>query len=189
MRKITLLLTALAAPLLSSCIIQVGNNLNTTPKFGTPRTNYTYENLGDGIDSPSKAWDKAEVQRQISGKTFLRNFPKRQNEILYFGTDNTVYQWLSGSQIVAKSTWSVETITPMGHANTSLYICTTLQNTATPVPGAAITRRCIEPALLFIAATEHAKSDVFALTGRITSPGSLTIEKTSIDSIKNQLAQ
>jgi len=187
MRKAVLLLTTLVSPFLASCaIIQVGQTSPKSVQNNSVHTNIAFENLSDGYSLPAKNWDKAETERQISGQTFLRNFPGKGNEILYFGADNIVYQWVSGNQSVSSSTWVIDFLSAKIGQSAKVYICTSLQNPASSHPEIKLTRRCIEPAMLFIPAAEHTQGDVFSLAGKSTAPGALTIERTNIDSLKKQ---
>ena len=166
------------------------NRLQVSPLETAPKpvqNGTTLENLNDGFASPARSWDKAETQRQITGQTFLRNYPGKQNEILYFGSDNIVYQWVSGSPFILSSTWVSDFLSSRSGQSARLYICTSLKNPATTHPGVNDSRRCIEPAMLFIPATDHREGDVFSIAGKTTAPSILTIERTTIENIKKQL--
>ncbi len=125
-----------------------------------------FENLTPNSDYARK-WTSAEAKQGVSGYTFLRNYPGKANEAIYFEPGGVAYQWVSGRTAVASGTWTVDLRSPR----------------------ASETARCVDPSLFFIPATERAPGDVFALAGRPTAPADLTIERTRIEDVKRMLAR
>ena len=182
MRLLSIILIAVLAPVLSSCIMQVNHAL---PVAKSKEVNVYYENLNEGYHSVDKGWSKEKLQREITGKTFVRNYPnpKKANEILYFNSNNIVYQWSSANQSVYSATWILDYMSLHMGESAKLLVCFSLRNPSNEVVSRL---RCIDPSLLYIPATEHVDGDVFAITGKNTSPGVLTDDRVTIDALKKQ---
>ncbi len=150
-----------------------------------------FENLTPNSDYARK-WTSAEAKQGVSGYTFLRNYPGKANEAIYFEPGGVAYQWVSGRTAVASGTWTVDLRSPRASETARVFVCTTFNNrsrlSGEVIPG-SITNRCVDPSLFFIPATERAPGDVFALAGRPTAPADLTIERTRIEDVKRMLAR
>ncbi len=185
MRKIALMLIAPVLPLcLTSCIVmQITPPQAPAPAAPGPVLNIAFETLDDDFSSIARNWDAAEIRAQVAGRTFLRNFPKVQNEILFFGEDGKVYQWLSGTPYIASSAWQIAHLKPTPQQKAREYICMSLQYPPRAHAAHNNERRCIEPAMLFIPTAERAKGDVFFLAKRTVAPAALPVERTSLEAI------
>ncbi len=152
---------------------------------GPARVN-AFESLTPTSDYARK-WTSAEAKESVSGNTFLRNFPGKQNEVVFFHPDGVAYQWVSGRKEIASGTWKIDLRSPRSSETARVFICTMFNNrnrlTGEIIPNST-TDRCVDPSLFFIPATERAKGDTFQLAGRKTAPNELTIERTRIEDIK-----
>lgn len=155
-----------------------------------PRRLNAFENLNPTSDYARK-WTPAEAKQSITGHTFLRNSPGKANEVIYFAPGGVAYQWVSGRTAIASGTWVIDMRSPRASESAKVFVCTTFNNRSRlseEIIPDSVTNRCVDPSLFFIPATENAKGDVFALTGRPTAPGELTIERTRIEDLRRQLA-
>jgi hypothetical protein len=148
-----------------------------------------FENLNPSSDYARK-WTLPEAKDAIIGQTFLRNYPGKANEVVYFAAGGIAYQWISGRTAIASGTWVIDMRSPRASESAKVFVCTTFNNrsklSGEIIPG-SITNRCVDPSLFFIPASEHARGDVFSMAGRSEAPADLTIERVRIEDIKRTL--
>lgn len=148
-----------------------------------------FENLNPSSQYARK-WTLPEAKEAITGQTFLRNYPGRANEVLYFAPGGIAYQWISGRTAIASGTWVVDMRSLRASESAKVFVCTTFNNrsqfSGEIIPG-SITNRCVDPSLFFIPATERARGDVFSMAGRGEAPANLTIERVRIEDVKRTL--
>jgi hypothetical protein len=148
-----------------------------------------FENLNPSSDYARK-WTLPEAKDAIIGQTFLRNYPGKANEVVYFAPGGIAYQWISGRTAIASGTWVVDMRSLRASESAKVFVCTTFNNrsklSGEIIPG-SITNRCVDPSLFFIPASERARGDVFSMAGRGEAPANLTIERVRIEDIKRSL--
>jgi len=179
------ILCVFAAATLSACVTGQSTP-QPQPAVARPLNLTNYNTLAAGAPDVGKDWSEAELRRQISGKTFLRNVPGKSNSVLYFSPNNVAYGWINKEDHIEVSTWTIQSRTPPGWEKARLFVCITLNNydkQGKAIPNQVITD-CTVGGIYYAAFVEHAEGDVFNIEGQKIPPFALPIERTTMAALK-----
>lgn len=145
----------------------------------------SYQLLAPTEKAEARNWTEEQIRQHISGTTFLRHTPGRGNQVLYFSPQNVMYGWAGKEKHIETATWSIALRTPVGREKAQLFVCMPLSGfdkDGNAIAGQVI-NLCLEPAMLYIPAVDHASGDVFGLQTRKIPPFELPLERTTISAL------